>query len=247
MNDEQVETTVTEQAQTPASTLPHPVKDGTGVGTSAVPATPKILTEADVQAAVAKAQREGQAAKDRELAKVHAQYQSQLRATKQAAKQAIGEEGEGWEQSLDVWQKAQAYDQLSGEQAAVQQWQGYVSASAEQAGLAPDDPRLANATDATDLTAKIVKAVREDERKAVADADKKAKDAEQAALQAKVDSGALDVLGGSPAPGGGTPSEQKYRQEMLAARGKGRDAIFAIKDKYRKQGLDVDSIPLLKS
>jgi hypothetical protein len=54
----------------------------------------------------------------------------------------------------------------------------------------------------------------------------------------------------SPVLGGGGASStglaDQYKNEMLAARGKGMDAIRAIKEKWRKKGVDVDSVSLYK-
>lgn len=223
-----------------------PVETPTTV--SATP-TPKTYSEAEVKAAAEQARREVQAAKDRETAKLHRDYQAQLRATKQAATQTLAQQGvenpQEWERSLDVWSKAQMYDQYTAEQQQLAEWNGYVSQAATQAGLDPSDARLQGATDAVDLAAKIAKAAKEDARKELEAEKLKLKAEEQAAMAAQVASGQLHVLSGAPASGGpSTSTADKYKQEMLAARGKGREAILAIKEKYRKAGVDVDSIPL---
>lgn len=166
--------------------------------TTPVPATPKTFTEVDLQAAAEKARREAQSTSDRAMAKVHRTYQQQLHARTQAGQQAVADAGGDpaqWEKGLTVWEQSQAYQQMQGEQAQMAEWNGYVSTAAINAGLKADDPRLANATDAVDLTTKIAKAVKEDTRKEIEAERLAARAADTAAVQAKIDNGDLTVLG----------------------------------------------------
>jgi len=165
------------------------------------PKVDKVYTEVDVKAAEERARREAQSKADQEKARIHQNYQQQLRNRTGAAKQAIerGDDPNQWEQGVAVWEKAQMYDQMAQEQAQLAEWQGFVSRSAANAGLDASDPRLANIADAEDLAAKIARAVREDARKELEAERLAAENARQAALQAKVASGDLTVLGGTTA------------------------------------------------
>ena len=236
---DEVETT---PAQNGAATASPPA--------NAVPATPPADVDKLVKAAVAQAQREAQASKDREQARLHRQYQQQIKQLTQAAtarlKNAGDEQADAWEGQLEVLQKARAWEESQAEQAQWQQWKAYVADIAVGYGLAPDDARLADATSADDLKARAKAALVEDvekERRRLLEEDRKAR---KTAADQQVESGNLATVPG----GGGLPPlalglEDQYKKEMLAARGKGMDAGRAIKDKYRAKGVNVEAIRLV--
>lgn len=225
MSDNPVETTATEaQPSTP------------------VPATPPVDVEAIKKAARAEALREAQAAKDRELARLHKEYQTrekELKAAAAARLQKVGfDQPDDVFEDVEIRQKARQFDAISQEAQQAAEWQNYVEGVATAYGLTASDPRLSGAVSAQDLQAKAKAAMLEEAAKererALADARKAA----TAAAQAKVDNGDLDVLGGAPsAPAPGLM--EQYNKEMLAARGKGLAAGTAIRDKYRAKGLNV--------
>lgn len=249
----QVETTPAAGNATTGASAPVETPAQSVPATTQTPA-PVTYTEADVKAAAERARREAQAEKDRETARLHREYQQQLRAAAesgkrrvQAAAQAIQSRGDP-EQAValvDVFEKAEAFDRWQSQQAQAQQWHTYVANAAQGAGLEPGDPRIQNAVSAEDLAAKIAAAVRADERAAIEAARERAVEAEKRALEARAASGELDTLGGNPA-GAVVLTADKYKQEMLAARGKGMEVGRAIKEKYRKAGVDVDHIPLTR-
>ena len=203
---DEVETT---PAQNGAATASTPA--------NAVPATPPADVDKLVKAAVAQAQREAQASKDREQARLHRQYQQQIKQLTQAAtarlKNAGDEQADAWEGQIEVLQKARAYDDGQAEQAQWQQWYAYVADIAVGYGLAPDDARLAGATSADDLKARAKAALAEDvekERKRLLEEDRKAR---KAAADQQVESGNLSVV-----PSGGAPPGPPENAEQLTAR-----------------------------
>ena len=207
---------------------------------------PSVDVEAVRKAARLEAQREANAAAQRREAQLHKTYQSQLKELRETVRnplQKAGYEPDAVLDDFDVRQKARQYDELTREAQQAAEWQAYSDSVATAYGLAPTDPRLAGATSAQDLAEKAKAAMLDDaakERdKALADARKAA----TAAAQAKVDNGDLDVLGGAP-PAAPAGLDERYKKEMLAARGQPMGKISAIRDKYRQQGLDVDHIRL---
>ncbi len=191
---DEVETTAPADGAPPASAPPP------------VPATtpPPAETDALVKAAEEKVRRELQAIKDREVARLHQQYQQRERALKSEAaarlKQA-GDEGAGdWEKNLEVRQKADAFDALTAEQQQWQAWWGHVADVATSYGLQPTDTRLTGAQSSQELHNLAKQALAEDVKKERARLLAEAEDKRRAAADGVVASGALDTLSGAPAP-----------------------------------------------
>lgn len=241
-----------ETTSKPATATEAPASAPVETAGQNVPATPvKTYTEDDVKAAREQARREAQADKDKEIARLHREQQQrerQLTESSQRRSQAYAQAVQSKTdpalamQAVDVWEKAQQYDAWQAQQQQQQAWSDYVSQSAQAAGLDPTDMRLAGATSAIDLASKIAAAARADERAAREKERQKAEEAERKALDDRVNSGNLDTLTGAPA--GGANLEEQYKKEVLANRGKGSAVLRDIKDKYRKKGLNVDTIRL---
>lgn len=226
---DEVETT-TPAAETAAPPVP------------ATPATPDV--DALVKAAEEKTRREAQAAKDREVARLHQEYQQKLKAEREQAtarmRQLGDKDADGWAAQTDVLDKARKYEQIEAEAQRVQAWNDYAATVAKAYGLDPSDKRLANPASADDFVEKARKAMAEDvdsERKKLLE---KAADEKRRATDARIASGELDTLGGKPAGGAGTGDVWKdYQQELAANRGKGNAVGAKIRAKYRELGLNV--------
>lgn len=205
------------------------------------PTTPPVDVEAIRKAARLEAQREANAQAQKREARLHADYQRQLKEQRQVVSERLnkaGYEGDTALDDFDVRQKARRYDEAMQEAQQAQVWQQTVAEVAEGYGLDANDPRLADAASLPDLRAKAAAAMKEDAVKAREAAAKEAEAARKAAAQAKVDNGDLETLGGAPsAPPPGLL--EQYQKEMQAARGKGLAAGATIREKYRAKGLNV--------
>lgn len=185
---DEVETTATEPA--PAS--------------NPVPATtaPPVDVEKIAKAAADKARREAQSNADKQMAKLHQQYQAQIRELKQAVAprlQKAGFEPDPIFQDVDVLQKARQFDELSAQARQAAEWQQHVEGVAAAYGLNAADERLAGATSAQDLLVRAQAAMQADAAKAREQALTEARAAAAAAATARVENGDLDTLGGAPA------------------------------------------------
>lgn len=240
-NAETAQTAGTQETQTPAPAAPA------APAATATPET-KTYTDAELQAREQEAKkagyREAQSHYDQRRAQELRQQQDQNRTrTTQLLRQVAPKDADAIAQAYDVYEKAQAYEEMTRQQAQMAAWNDYVSQSAIQAGLQPDDPRLSGAGNAVDLARRIADAIRADERAERTAEHDKAERERLAALKAKAESGDLDTLGAAPA-GAVTLSANDYKKEMLANRGKGMRKANEIKAKYRAAGIDVDRVSL---
>jgi hypothetical protein len=233
MSDNPLETTATEAL--PSNPVP-----------ASTPA-PSVDVEAIRKAAAAEARREAQSKHDQQTARLHKEYQARERELKAAASARLGKAGyddpDTIFRDVEVLQKARQYDELSAQAQQAAEWDNYVEGLATAYGLAPSDPRLAGAGSAQELKSKANAAMLEDAAKEREKAVKEARAAAVARAEAKVDNGDLDTLGGAP-PAGSPSLEERYKKEMLAAKGQGARKGREIREKYRAQGVDVDYIPL---
>ena len=180
--------------------------------------------------------------KDRELARVHQQYQAREHALRSQARQRleqVGDEDAGaWEQHQALSDKAQAYDAMQQQAQAWQAWNSYTAEIASAYGLKANDPRLGQAQNAQQLVASAKKAMADD---AKSDRDR-VKEAEttkkKAALDKKVASGELDSLSGAPAGKVGDLRDQYERAKKDVRRGNVLGHT-ELRVKYRKLGLEI--------
>jgi len=225
--------------------------NGTEPGASASPVpntvspTPQAAPDIDaiVKAAVEKTQREAQAAKDRELARTHQQYQAQLKAQRDQAVSRLKQAGDGnaenWDAEVQTFQKAQAYDAIQAEAAQWQVWNGYVADVAKAHGLEPKDKRLEGAVSSDELLAKAKRAMEEDTKAERERLLKAAQDDRRKAADAKVNSGELDTLGGTPAA---VPENERLRAEYATKLKKAAGNVMAVtmlQKEYRQKGLAI--------
>ena len=180
--------------------------------------------------------------KDRELAKVHQQYQAREKALRSQARQRLEQVGDtdagAWEQNQALSDKAQAYDAMQQQAQAWQAWNSYTAQIASAYGLKANDPRLGNAQNAEQLVSVAKKAMADD-----AQAEKKQLKAEvtqkkKAALDKKVASGELDSLSGAPAGKVGDLRDQYERAKKDVRRGNVLGHT-ELRVKYRKLGLEI--------
>jgi len=180
--------------------------------------------------------------KDRELAKVHQQYQARERALRSQARQRLEQVGDtdaaAWEQSHAMSEKAQAYDAMQQQAQAWQAWTNYTAQVASAYGLQPTDSRLGDAQNADQLVSAAKKAMADDakaEKKRIKDETTQKK---KAALDQKVASGELDSLSGAPAGKVGDLRDQYERAKKDVRRGNVLGHT-ELRQKYRKLGLDI--------
>lgn len=232
----QVETT---GAESPAS-QPAPTSN-TVPATSSAPSGGVDLNDPTVQAAIA---REAQRQKDKELAKVHKQYQEQIRSVRGAAKTRLSQLGDqhadDWDQYLEVQQKAMQYDAVQAEAQQWAQWSGYVESVASAYGLKGSDPRLTSAQTAEQVVELAKAAMAEDARAERERIKREAEQAERQRVDSKVASGALDTLGaGVPvAPNSEAALRREYEAKLKPLQGN-VDAIYKLQREYRTKGLQL--------
>ena len=180
--------------------------------------------------------------KDRELSKVHQQYQARERAlrsqTRQRLEQVGDEDAGAWEQQQALGEKAAAYDAMQQQANAWQAWNDHVAQVASAYGLKPNDARLGNAQNAEELVTQAKTAMADDakaERKQMRDEKAQTK---KDALAKKAASGDLDSLSGAPAGKVGDLRDQYDRAKKEVRRG---NVIghTELRMKYRKLGLDI--------
>jgi len=180
--------------------------------------------------------------KDRELARVHQQYQARERTLRSQARQRLEQVGDtdaaAWEQSHAMSEKAQAYDAMQQQAQAWKAWTDYSNQIASAYGLQANDSRLANAQNAEQLVSVAKKAMADDakaEKKRLKD---EATQKKKAALDKKVASGELDSLSGAPAGKVGDLRDQYERAKKDVRRGNVLGHT-ELRQKYRKLGLDI--------
>jgi len=204
-----------------------------------VPATPAPNLDEQVKAAVENARREAQAQKDREVARLHKEYQEREKHIRQQAvgrlKEAGDDNADAWDRYLDTEGKAAAYDVLQQQREAERAWETWVAHTADAHGLDPADPRLRGAESAQDLLAKARKAMTEDaasERKRLREeADAKAKER----LDGAIGDGNMNVMTGQPA--GARSLEAEYKAALAKIPRGQIMAITKLQSEYRKKGL----------
>jgi len=180
--------------------------------------------------------------KDRELAKVHQQYQARERALRAQARQRLeqvgDEDAQAWEQQQAISEKAQAYDAMQQQAQAWQAWNSYTAEVASAYGLEATDPRLGNAQNADELVSAAKKAMAEDAKAERTRIKEEAAAEKKAALDKKVASGELDSLSGAPAGKVGDLRDQYERAKKNVRRGNVLKHT-ELRQKYRKLGLDI--------
>ena len=180
--------------------------------------------------------------KDRELSKVHQQYQHRERAIRHQARQRLEQIGdpdaEDWEQQQALGEKAAAYDAMQQQANAWQAWNDHVAQVASAYGLKPNDARLGNAQNAEELVTQAKTAMADDAKAARAKAKESAQSQRKDALAKKAASGDLDSLSGAPAGKVGDLRDQYNRAKKEVRRG---NVIghTELRMKYRKLGLDI--------
>ena len=180
--------------------------------------------------------------KDRELAKVHQQYQQREQGIRQQARQRLEQVGDpdaaNWEQQQALGEKAAAYDAMQQQAQAWQAWNDYTVQIATAYGLKANDARLGNAQNAEQLVSQAKNAMAEDakaDRKRIRDEETQTK---KDALAKKAASGDLDSLSGAPAGKVGDLRDQYERAKKGVRRGN-TIAHTELRVKYRKLGLDI--------
>ena len=198
MPEDMIETAASEQ-ETPAST-PAP----------AIP-TPQPDLEALKAALMEEVRREAQSTKDREIARLHQQYQQRertlLEKVKGTLKTAGYEDADRLEQQLaaesDLDEFRAMKGQMAAQQASFSYGEGLIRDIADnyEVKLAANDPRLwGEPFDNWDQFKERVRAVAKQEVAAKRAAEKAAQEAERRdAVDARVTSGELATLGGVPA------------------------------------------------
>ena len=244
MTEQMVETPVTEpvvSASTPA------------------PATPATQPDIEALRSAAKdeARREAQSAKDREIARLHQTYQQREKALLSKVKgtlQSAGyEDADRLEQQLVAESELEEYRAMKSQQAAKASSQSYGEgliqdiADRYEVKIPKNDPRLWDEPfENWDQFKERIRELAKTEVAAKRAAEKEKMEGERReAVDTRLASGELNTLGGAPS---GTPSgnqlDEKYKKEMYAVRGKGNMVGRDIKDKYRKLGVEVDTIRL---
>ena len=180
--------------------------------------------------------------KDRELAKVHQQYQAREKALRSQARQRLeqvgDEDAQAWEQGQAINEKAQAYDAMQQQAQAWQAWNDYTAQIASAYGLETNDPRLGNAQDAEQLVSAAKKAMADDAKAEKKQLKAEATQNKKAALDKKVASGELDSLSGVPAGKVGDLRDQYERAKKDVRRGNVLGHT-ELRVKYRKLGLEI--------
>ena len=180
--------------------------------------------------------------KDRELAKVHQQYQNRERTIRQQARERLEEVGdtdaEGWENYQHLTDKAAAYDSMQQQASAWQAWNDHVGQVASAYGLKGEDPRLANAESADDLVTKAKSAMAQDAKEERAKAKEEATTTKRERLEQRAASGDLDSLSGLPAGATGDLRQQYDRAKSQVRRGN-TIGHTELRQKFRKLGLDI--------
>lgn len=180
--------------------------------------------------------------KDRELARVHQQYQAREKALRSQARhrlEQVGDEDAGaWEQQQALTDKAQAYDAMQQQAHAWQAWNDYTVQIASAYGLKANDPRLGNAQNAEQLVSVAKKAMADDAKAEKKQLKDEATQTKKAALDKKVASGELDSLSGAPVGKVGDLRDQYERAKKKVRRGNVLGHT-EIRQKYRKLGLDI--------
>ena len=178
--------------------------------------------------------------KDRELSQLHKQYQGQMSQLKQQSiarmKQLGDEDADKWDQSREIMEQAQAYQQLKNQQQAWQTWYRHVAETANAHGLAPNDPRLQNAQNSNELLQLARNAMRENVKSEAAAEVSAAKAERKASMGQKVKNGQYDTMGGSPAS---SDSRAEWNAAIANIQRGDVHTYSALQREFRARGLDV--------
>ena len=178
--------------------------------------------------------------KDRELSQLHKQYQGQMSQLKQQSiarmKQLGDEDADKWDQSREIMEQAQAYQQLKNQQQAWQTWYRHVAETANAHGLAPNDPRLQNAQNSNELLQLARNAMRENVKSEAAAEVLAAKAERKASMGQKVKNGQYDTMGGSPAS---NDSMAEWKAAIANIQRGDVHTYSALQREFRNRGLDV--------
>ena len=178
--------------------------------------------------------------KDRELSQLHRQYQGQMSQLKQQSiarmKQLGDEDADKWDQSREIMEHAQAYQQLKNQQQAWQTWYRHVAETANAHGLAPNDPRLQNAQNSSELLQLARNAMRENVKSEAAAEVSAAKAERKASMGQKVKNGQYDTMGGSPAS---SDSRAEWNAAIANIQRGDVHTYSALQREFRARGLDV--------
>ena len=178
--------------------------------------------------------------KDRELSQLHRQYQGQMSQLKQQSiarmKQLGDEDADKWDQSREIMEQAQAYQQLKNQQQAWQTWYRHVAETANAHGLAPNDPRLQNAQNSNELLQLARNAMRENVKSEAAAEVSAAKAERKASMGQKVKNGQYDTMGGSPAS---NDSRAEWNAAIANIQRGDVHTYSALQREFRARGLDV--------
>ncbi len=178
--------------------------------------------------------------KDRELSQLHRQYQGQMSQLKQQSiarmKQLGDEDADKWDQSREIMEQAQAYQQLKNQQQAWQTWYRHVAETANAHGLAPNDPRLQNAQNSNELLQLARNAMRENVKSEAAAEVSAAKAERKASMGQKVKNGQYDTMGGSPAS---NDSMAEWKAAIANIQRGDVHTYSALQREFRARGLDV--------
>ncbi len=178
--------------------------------------------------------------KDRELSQLHRQYQGQMSQLKQQSiarmKQLGDEDADKWDQSREIMEQAQAYQQLKNQQQAWQTWYRHVAETANAHGLAPNDPRLQNAQNSSELIGMARSAMRENVKSEAAAEVSAAKAERKASMGQKVKNGQYDTMGGSPAS---NDSMAEWKAAIANIQRGDVHTYSALQREFRARGLDV--------
>ena len=178
--------------------------------------------------------------KDRELAQVHRQYQTQMSQLRQQSvarmKQLGDEDADKWVQSSEIMEQAQAYQQLKNQQQAWQTWYRHVAETAQAHGLAPNDPRLQTAQNSQELLSIARNAMRDNARAEASQEVAAARTQRKAQVMAKVKSGQYDTMGGSPAS---NDSMAEWKAAIANIQRGDVHTYSALQREFRNRGLDV--------
>ena len=178
--------------------------------------------------------------KDRELSQLHRQYQGQMAQLKQQSiarmKQLGDEDADKWDQSREIMEQAQAYQQLKNQQQAWQTWYRHVAETANAHGLAPNDPRLQNAQNSNELLQLARNAMRENVKSEAAAEVSAAKAERKASMGQKMKNGQYDTMGGSPAS---SDSRAEWNAAIANIQRGDVHTYSALQREFRARGLDV--------
>lgn len=231
--DPEVETTATEPGSGETASNQKPAS-------TPVPATQPDPDPNDprIQRLVREAEARVQQAKDRELAETHRRYQERERGLKQRVRDGMTpEEAQRLESEMSDQADLADYRAWKAQQAALQESQAMANQVASAFGLRGDDPRLQGAASWDDFREKCKKALADDNRQAREAEAAAARQAEQGEARAALPGAAS--LGASPSPlkPGQSTLRAEYEKELARAQGN-PERIVEIKWRYREKGLE---------